>query len=447
MTNRIEVHDRDTLAAARAVLDACADAREMGEAVKAAVERNASWRGEQCVNLLAPEAPTSPSVRALLSSEIGTRAAEGHIGPVNRWFAGTRHIDELEALCVELLKRYFRCNYADHRLCASMIGNAVVFTALTEPGDIVMSAAQPVGGHSSNRIDGPAGAMGRKVVDIPIDPRDLVVDMDAFRRVAPLVRPKLVALGLSMTLFPQPVAAMKEVITEWGGRLFFDAAHQLGLIGGGQFQRPLEEGADIVTGSAGKTFSGPQSGIMIWDDPEITERVTSAAFPVWAATHQVNRAAALALATAEAIEYGAAFMAQIVRNAKALATALDGHGLPMLGRHKGFTETHQAIADAREVGRGLEAARRLERANIIVNKNLIPDDKPADWDYPGGLRMGTIEVTRLGMREREMARIAELIARVLLRGEEPERVRPDALALRRDFQTLYYCFETGLPPA
>ncbi|HXA70025.1 MAG TPA: aminotransferase class I/II-fold pyridoxal phosphate-dependent enzyme [Stellaceae bacterium] len=445
-TNRIEAHDPDTLAAARAVLDACADARAMGEAVKAAVDRNARWRGEQCINLLAPEAPTSPAVRALLASEIGTRAAEGHIGPVNRWFAGTRHIDELEALCVELLKRYFRCNYADHRLCASMIGNAVVLTALTQPGDIVMSAAQPLGGHSSNRIDGPAGAMGRKIVDIPIDPRELVVDMEAFRRVAPLVRPRLVALGLSMTLFPQPLAEMKAVIAEWGGRLFFDAAHQLGLIGGGQFQRPLEEGADIMTGSAGKTFSGPQSGIMVWDDPEITERVTTAVFPVWAATHQVNRVAALALATAEAIAYGEAFMAQIVRNAKALAAALDGHGLPMLGRHKGFTETHQAIADARQVGRGLEAARRLERANIIVNKNLIPDDTPADWDHPGGLRMGTIEVTRLGMREGEMQRIADLIARVLIRREEPEAVKPDALALRRDFQTLYYCFETGLPP-
>jgi len=240
---------------------------------------------------------------------------------------------------------------------------------------------------------------------------------------------------------------MKQVIAAWGGRLFFDAAHQLGLIGGGQFQRPLEEGADIMTGSAGKTFSGPQSGIMVWDDPEIAERVTTAVFPVWAATHQVNRVAALALATAEAIAYGEAFMAQIVRNAKALAAALDGHGLPMLGRHKGFTETHQAIADARQVGRGLEAARRLERANIIVNKNLIPDDKPADWDYPCGLRMGTIEVTRLGMREREMQRVADLIARVLIRGEEPEAVKPDALALRRDFQTLYYCFETGLPPA
>ena len=92
------MHDADALAAARAILDACADAREMGEKVQEAVARNAAWRGEDCINLLAPEAPTSPSVRALLAAEIGTRAAEGHIGKVNRWFAGTRHIDEVEAL-------------------------------------------------------------------------------------------------------------------------------------------------------------------------------------------------------------------------------------------------------------------------------------------------------------------------------------------------------------
>jgi glycine hydroxymethyltransferase len=446
LPNRIEVHDAGALAAARAVLDACADPRGMAEAVQAAVARNAAWRGEQCINLLAPEAPTSPAVRALLASEIGTRAAEGHIGPVNRWFAGTRHIDELEALCVELLKRYFRCNYADHRLCASMTGNAVVYTALSEPGDIVMSAAQPVGGHSSNRPDGPVGAMGRKVVDIPFDPTELTVDVDAFRRAAPLVRPKLVALGLSMTLFPQPIGEMKQVIAEWGGRLFFDAAHQLGLVGGGQFQDPLAEGADVMTGSAGKTFAGPQSGILVWDDPDITRALTTAVFPVWAATHQVNRVAALALATAEALAYGTEFMAQIVRNSRALAQALDVRGIPMLGRHKGFTTTHQAIADVRQFGRGLEAAQRLERANIIVNKNLIPDDKPEHWDFPGGLRAGTIEVTRLGMAEAEMEAIADMIARVLVRGEAPENVRRDALALRSGFQTLYYCFETGLPP-
>jgi glycine hydroxymethyltransferase len=135
-TNRTEVHDRAVLAKARALLDACADPAAMGLLVKDAVARNARWRGEQCINLLAPEAPTSPGVRALLAAEIGTRAAEGHIGRVNRWFAGTRHIDEVEALCVELLKRYFRCSYADHRMCASMVGNAVAYTALSAPGHV-----------------------------------------------------------------------------------------------------------------------------------------------------------------------------------------------------------------------------------------------------------------------------------------------------------------------
>jgi glycine hydroxymethyltransferase len=127
-THQAEVHDPAILAQAKAVLEACQSPEEMQEAVLAAVARNAEWRGKQCLNLLAPEAPTSPTVRALLSSEVGIRAAEGHIGPVNRWFAGTRHIDEIEALCVELLKQAFRARYADHRLVASMIGNMAVYT-------------------------------------------------------------------------------------------------------------------------------------------------------------------------------------------------------------------------------------------------------------------------------------------------------------------------------
>ena len=442
----LEVHDPAILAQARSVLDACGSGKEMQDAVIAAVKRNEVWRGQQCINLLAPEAPTSPAVRALLSAEVGTRAAEGHIGKVNRWFAGTQYIDEIESLCVELLKQAFRARYADHRLVASMIGNLAVYTALTEPGDVIMSIAQPFGGHSSNRIDGPAGVRGLTIVDVPMDPDELVVDMDLFRRMAPLVRPKLVALGASMTLFPFPLREMSETVAEWGGKIFFDGAHQIGLIAGGQFQDPLREGAVVLTGSAGKTFSGPQSGIIVWDDPELTVPITQAIFPVLAATHQVNRVAALAVAAAEMIEFGQTYMAQIVRNAQALGAALEKRGIPVLGAHKGYTRTHQVIADVRGFGGGLDVAHLLARANIVTNKNLLPGDTPEDWDRPSGLRMGTIEVTRYGMREAEMDLIADFMARVLVEKQSPDLVMEDVIEFREGYQTLFYDFDLGLPP-
>jgi glycine hydroxymethyltransferase len=213
--NETEVHDSEILAQARTVLDACRSAEEMQQEVLDAVARNEDWRGQRCINLLAPEAPTSPTARALLSSEVGIRAAEGHIGAVNRWFVGTQHIDEIEALCIELLKRVFRRRYADHRLMGSMLGNMTVYAALTEPGDVIMSVAQPFGGHSSNRLDGPAGVRGLKVIDVPFDPVELEVDLDMFRKMAPLVRPKLVSLGLSMTLFPFPVSDVAEIVADY----------------------------------------------------------------------------------------------------------------------------------------------------------------------------------------------------------------------------------------
>src|SRR5258708_836833 len=194
IANDTEVHDPAILAHARALLDACQSGAEMQQAVVSAVKRNETWRGQQCINLLAPEAPTSPAVRALLASEIGTRAAEGNIGSVQRWFAGTQYIDEVEALCVELLKQAFHCRYADHRLMGSMLGNMAVYYALAEPGDVIMTVAQPFGGHSSNRTDGPAGQRGLKIVDIPFDPVELTVDLDLFRKMAPLVKPKVVTL-------------------------------------------------------------------------------------------------------------------------------------------------------------------------------------------------------------------------------------------------------------
>ena len=444
--SNFEVHDPEILTQARAIMGASESPQAWATAVVDAVKRNEEWRGKRCINLLAPEAPTSPTVRALLSSEIGTRAAEGHIGRVNRWFAGTQYIDEVESLCVELLKLAFRCRYADHRLMGSMLGNLAVYHALAQPGDVIMSASQPFGGHSSNRHDGPAGTRGLQIVDVPFDAAELDVDLDAFAIVARHVRPKLVVMGMSMTLFPLPVREMSEIIAEWGGRLVFDGAHQAGLIAGGQFQDPLNEGAVVLTGSAGKTFSGPQSGMIMWNDPELTEPLTDAIFPVLVATHQVNRVAALAVSAAEVIEYGRTYMAQIVKNSQALGKALDERGIPMLCAHKGYSQTHQVIANVKQFGGGLEVAHRLAGANVITNKNLIPADGPEDWDRPSGLRMGTIEITRLGMREEDMVTIADFCTRVLVQDEAPESVAKDVVDFRLPRQTLYYSFDHGLPP-
>lgn len=443
--SQFEVHDPTILANARNLLDAAGGAAGMAQEVLNAVNRNEEWRGKRCINLLAPEAPTSPTVRRLLAAEIGTRAAEGHIGRVNRWFAGTQHIDEVEALCVELLKKAFRCNYADHRLMGSMIGNLTIYHALTQPGDRVMTAAQPFGGHSSNRHDGPAGTRGVEIYDVPFDAETLEVDLDRFAEEAERIRPKLVVMGMSMTLFPLPVREIASIIAPWGGKFIYDGAHQAGLIAGGQFQDPLQEGAEILTGSAGKTFSGPQSGMILWNDGSLTEPITEAIFPVLVATHQVNRVAALAVASAEMLEFGKVYMAQIVKNAKALAQALEERGIPMLAAERGYTQSHQTIANVRTFGGGLDVAHKLAEANLITNKNLIPGDTPADWDRPSGLRIGTIEVTRLGLMEADMATIADFFKRVLVDGEDTAVVRKDVEAFRLPLQDFYYNFDNGWP--
>ncbi|GAB4579258.1 MAG: serine hydroxymethyltransferase [Anaerolineales bacterium] len=442
--SQFEVHDPTVLAHARTLIENTNPAGAAQEILNA-VSRNEEWRGKRCLNLLAPEAPTSPTVRRLLSAEIGTRAAEGHIGRVNRWFAGTQYIDEVEALCVELLKKAFRCNYADHRLMGSMLGNMTVYHALTQPGDRVMTAPQPFGGHSSNRADGPAGTRGLQIFDIPFDPATLEVDLDKFEEEAQRIQPKLVVMGMSMTLFPLPVKEMAHIIAPWGGQFIYDGAHQAGLIAGGQFQDPLQEGAAILTGSAGKTFSGPQSGMILWNSPALTEPITTAIFPVLAATHQVNRVAALAVAAAEMLEFGQVYMAQIVKNAQALGRALHERGIPILAAERGYSRSHQVIANVRAFGGGLDVAHRLAEANLITNKNLIPGDTPADWDRPSGLRMGTIEVTRLGLMETDMAIIADFIARVLVKGEDPASVQKDVEAFRLPLQDFYYNFDNGWP--
>ena len=441
-----EEHDPAVLAAAARQVAGSTPA-ELAHRVQGLVADNAAWRGRRCLNLIAAESPTSPAVRALLSAEVGTRASGGHIGAASRCFPGLGRVDEIEALCIELLKRAFGAGHADHRLLGGMAGCMVAVTALARPGEVLMSLPVPKGGDSSGRLDGPPGVRGLRVVDIPCSADGLTVDLEAFRAVAERHRPRVVSLNQAMTLFPLPVRELKQVVAPWGGRLYFDGAHQAGLIAGGVYPNPLAEGADLLTGSGGKTFSGPQSGLVAWQDDRLSRPVTTTIFPTLTGSHQVNRVAALAVATAEQLAYGAAYMRQTVANAAALAAALAGAGFAVFAAERGYTRTHQILLDVRALGPGIAVAQALERADIMVNKMLLPSDPDRPDAEPSGIRLGTVEVTRLGMREPDMATIAGLVRRVLLDRVPPERVRREVADFREPFQRLYYCFDAGLPPA
>ncbi len=156
------MHDADCLEKARTLLKQARSHSAMADLVTAAVARNAQWRGQQCINLVAAESPTSPGVRSLLSSEVGTRgtrASGGHIGRAQRFFSGMKHIDELESLCVELLKMTFAARHADHRLMGGMSAVLTTYTALTRPSDTVMTGPLIRGGDTSNRHNGPQGGI------------------------------------------------------------------------------------------------------------------------------------------------------------------------------------------------------------------------------------------------------------------------------------------------
>jgi glycine hydroxymethyltransferase len=149
----------------------------------------------------------------------------------------------------------------------------------------------------------------------------------------------------------------------------------------------------------------------------------------------------MAVALLEAKSFGEAYAGQTVRNAKALGEAMEGLGFAVLAADKGFTESHQILVDVRKNGGGKLVASNLEKANVIVNKNILAWDDVNNPEDPSGLRIGTQELTRIGMKESEMKHVAELMKQVVIDGKDPKRIRKEVTVFRKEFQKVHYCFE------
>ena len=393
---------------------------------------------EHALPMIASENITSGAVRKLLASDLSHRYAEGDVG--DRFYQGCKYIDVIEGKAIEYAKELFNAEHVNVKPISGVNANIATLFALTSPGDIIMALSVPEGGHISHAKYSVPGIRNLKLHEFPFDPKEMNINVDAMVREIKEKKPKLILFGASLFLFPHPVQEARAAADEVGAKIVYDGAHVLGLIAGKRFQDPLREGADVVTSSTHKTFPGPQGAIILCKRA-VKDEIDEAVFPGTVSNHHLHHVAGLAVTLVEMMQFGEEYAAQIQSNAKALAQYLYEDGFEVLCEHKGFTESHQVAVDVRSFGGGDRVAKKLENAYIIINKNMFSYDKSPE--KPSGIRLGVQELTRLGMKDSEMREVASLIKRVVIRGEDENRVKEEVLALKKDFCNVRYCFDDG----
>ena len=422
--------------------------RDSYDKVFSSLEKHHTWF-ENSIPLIASENIPSPAVREAVMSDFGNRYAEGW--PGERVYAGCTHIDEVEIQCMELAKKLFDAEFADVRAVSGVVANLAIYSSYSNPGDVMMASSIPAGGHISHgkkEHSGTAGLVhGLDIEFFAFDPEEMTLDVDKTKAKVEDLKsqnrlPKIAMFGGSVFLFPHPVKELADFLKGHGMHINYDAAHVAGLIAGGKFQDPLREGTDTMTMSTHKTLFGPQGGLVLGFNRH-EESIKKAMFPGLTSSHHIHHMAGKAVAFAEALEFGKDYAAQTINNAKALASELNNVGFKVLGEKRGYTESHQTVVNVLDYGDGGTIEADLEKANIIVNRQLIPGDLKANRHYmhPGGIRLGTSEITRLGMKESEMKEIASMIKDVVIDKKEPGELKEKIAEFRKEFQKTQYCFD------
>ena len=407
---------------------------------------------ENLIPLIASENIPSPAVREAIISDFGNRYAEGW--PGERVYAGCVYIDDVEFECMKLAQKLFKAEFADVRPISGVVANLVIYSAFSNPGDVMLAPSIPAGGHISHgkkEHSGTAGLVhGLEIEFYPFDAEEMSIDVDKTKKKVEELNkagrlPKIAMFGGSLFLFPHPVKELSSFLKNFDIHINYDAAHVAGLIAGGQFQDPLREGANTMTMSTHKTLFGPQGGLVLGFENH-AEMIKKATFPGLTSSHHIHHMAAKAITFAEALEFGKDYAKQVIKNAKALGEYLNGFGFKILGEKRGFTKSHQIAVNVLDYSDGGKIEIDLEKANIIVNRQLIPGDIKAGRNYfhPGGIRLGVSELTRLGYVQSDMQVVAQFIKQVIIDKKDPKKIKSKVKSFRKDFQKVHYCFDKKL---
>jgi len=415
-----------------------------------------NYRDLQCINLIASEGLKSPAVKQMLSltSDLEGRYAEGEndlTGHVKkRYYQGQKYMSLIEDYATDLMKKLFKCNWADLRLVSGTHANLATFKGLSTAAKNRKMVVTPLscGAHISHDYAGLAGSvLGIENINHVYSIDEFNIDPDKSANVIRAAKPGIVTFGGSLFLFPHPIKELKTIIDEVGAYVAYDASHVLGLIAGGVFQDPLAEGADFITSSTHKTFPGPQGGVVLGNAKDkraekAIKAIQFAIFPLSASNTHLGRLPALGITALEMKLFGAELAGQTVKNAQIAGQYLCENGVKVLCSSKGFTRSHQIAVDVCNFGGGKKIAQDLEEANIVLNKNLLPYDNQDDRDNPSGLRIGFQDVTRRGFKEGDIKHLCDLMLSVMKGKRKPSEVKADIIALKKEFNQVKYGFQT-----
>ncbi len=345
----------------------------------------------ESLNLVASENVLSSQVKKALSLQHSRYHAD--------FYGGTDVFRRIFDKTTDLVRKMFECETA---IISPLSGNlavvAVILSLTNQKDKIATLPLSPGGGYPIN-----LEFFNRKRINIPFNLEKYNIELDSTLELIEKEKPKLVLLGASLILFPQPVQAISKIVHSYGGIVAYDGSHVLGLIAGGQFQDPLKEGADLLLGSTHKSFPGPQGGIIL-SNGQFKEKleevigINPLKGIVLVDNIHNSRIAALGVAVEEFLTYGKNYAFQVVKNSQSLAYTLNSYDIALHGKNNGFTKSHQVLMKLEDFQQGAKFR------DILQDHKIITD---------AAMRLGTSELTRLAFKEEEFLLIGKIIAHLL----------------------------------
>ena len=395
-------------------------------------------RQEEHIELIASENYVSRRVLEAQGSVLTNKYAEGY--PGRRYYGGCENVDRVERIAVERVKALFGADYANVQPHSGSQANAAVYLALLKPGDCVLGMGMADGGHLTHGAAVNFSGKFYRSVPYGVNPSTGEVDYDAVAKLAEQHRPKVLMAGFSAYSRQMDWRRFREIADAVGAYLVVDMAHVAGLVAAGLYPNPVQI-ADVTTTTTHKTLAGPRGGVILARaNPEIERRLNAALFPGTQGGPLMHVIAAKAVCFKEAAtpEF-AMYQRRVLANAKTLAAGFMEHGHRVVSNG---TDNHLFLLDLVDAGiTGKDADAALGRANITVNKNVVPND-PRPPAITSGLRIGSPAGTRRGFGEPEFRTITGWMCDVLAdigNDNMIESVRRKVLELCRAFPVYATC--------